>query len=52
MTQALHIQDKLTKDQPLTYEDRTFLIGFIIFATTFIDYVKTAGQEKWIKENQ
>lgn len=39
-TEALAIQKKLIKNEPLTYEDRTFLIGYIYFALEFVDYCK------------
>ena len=40
--EALAIQRKLINNDTLTYEDRTFLIGFIIFALEFQEYIKTA----------
>jgi hypothetical protein len=39
-TEAQAISKKLIKNEALTYEDRTFLIGFIYFALEFIDYSK------------
>lgn len=42
------IEHKLAKDQPLTYEDRTFLLGFIMFSKEFVDYVREEkGLPKW-----
>ena len=39
-TKALEIQQKLIKNESLDYEDRTFLIGFIMFALEFQEYIK------------
>jgi hypothetical protein len=39
-TEALKIQQKLVANEPLNYEDRTFLIGFIMFSLEFQEYVK------------
>ena len=47
-TKALEIQNKLIDDKPLTYQDRTFLIGFITFSLEFVNYVREdRGLEKW-----
>jgi len=40
-TEALKIAEKLIHSrEPLTYEDKTFLIGFIYFALEFQEYIK------------
>ena len=39
-TKALEIQQKLIDNKALEYNDRTFLIGFILFALEFQDYIK------------
>jgi hypothetical protein len=39
-TTALKIQKKLIDNEALTYEEKTFLIGYICFATEFVDYVR------------
>jgi hypothetical protein len=47
-TEALKIQKKLIDNEPLTYEDKTFLIGFIIFSLEFVNHVREErGLEKW-----
>ena len=38
--EALRIQKKLINNDSLTYEERTFLIGFIEFSNHFVDYVR------------
>ena len=43
-TEVLAIQRKLINNDTLTYEDRTFLIGFMLFALEFQEYIKTANQ--------
>lgn len=43
-TEAFAIQNKLIKNEALTYEDKTFLIGFIYFALEFQDYIKTMNK--------
>jgi len=43
-TEALRIQKKLIGNESLTYEDRTFLIGFILFALEFQDFIKGVEQ--------
>ena len=39
-TEALKIQKKLLKDEALPYDEKTYLIGYITFATEFVDYVR------------
>jgi hypothetical protein len=39
-TKALELIQKLLKNETLDYEDRTFLLGFIMFSLEFQDYVK------------
>jgi hypothetical protein len=39
-TEAQKIYKKLIANEALTYEDRTFLIGFILFALEFQDFIK------------
>lgn len=42
------LQNKLAKEEPLTHDDRTFLLGFLIFAKEFVDYVREEkGLPKW-----
>ncbi len=45
-TEALQIQEKLIKDEPLTRIDRNFLIGFIYFALEFQEYIKGTTQPR------
>lgn len=47
-TESLKIQKKLINNEPLTYEERTFLIGYICFSNEFVDYVREErGLPKW-----
>lgn len=39
-TEALSIQKKLINNEALTYEDRTFLIGFIYFSLELQEFIK------------
>lgn len=39
-TEAIKVSEKLRKSEPLTNDDRTFLLGFIYFALEFQEYVK------------
>lgn len=38
-TDAQRIYKKLIANEALTYEDRTFLIGYILFSIAFQDFI-------------